>query len=99
MENLQKHTHSDYCRRNNTCRFGFPKPQSTETLMSQPPPNDDTDATKNAKEILQKVKDFLTTTNVEDMSLEDILLQLQLSQETYNTALQTSHRGPNVILK
>ena len=34
MENLQKHTHSDYCRRNNTCRFGFPKPPSTETLIS-----------------------------------------------------------------
>ena len=44
---------------------------------------------KNAKEILQKVKDFLTTTHVEDMSLEDILLQLQLCQETYNTILQT----------
>ena len=99
MENLQKHTHSDYCRRNNTCQFGFPKPPSTETLISWPPPNDDTDSTKKAKEILQKVKDFLTTTDVEDMSLQDILLQLELSQQTYNTALQTSHQGPNVILK
>ena len=54
---------------------------------------------KKAKEILQKVKDFLTTTDVEDMSLQDILLQLELSQQTYNTALQTSHQGPNVILK
>ena len=33
MENLQKHTHS-YCRRNNICQFGFPKPPSTETLIS-----------------------------------------------------------------
>ena len=99
MENLQKHTHSDYCRRNNTCWFGFPKPPSTETLISRPPPNDDTDTTKKAKEILQKVKDFLTTTDVEDMSLQDILLQLELSQQTYNTVLQTSHWGPNVILK
>ena len=48
---------------------------------------------------MQKVKDFLTTTDVEDMSLQDILLQLELSQQTYNTALKTSHRGPNVILK
>ena len=45
------------------------------------------------------MKDFLTTTDVEDMSLQDILLQLELSQQTYNTALQTSHRGPNVMLK
>ena len=97
MENLQKHTHSDYCRRNNTCRFGFAKPPSTEILISRPPPNDDADTTKKAKEILQKVKDFLTTTDVEDISLQDILLQLELSQQTY--ILQTSHRGPNVILK
>ena len=48
---------------------------------------------------LFKVKDFLTTTDVEDMPLQDILLQLELSQQTYNTALQTSHRGPNVILE
>ena len=79
MENLQKHIHSDYCRRNNTCQFGFPKPPSTETLIFRPPPNDDTHSTKKAKEILQKVKNFLTTTDVEDMSLQDILLQLELS--------------------
>ena len=46
---------------------------------------------KKAKEILQKVKAFLTTTDVEDMPLQDILLQLEISQQTYNTALQTSH--------
>ena len=68
-------------------------------MISQPPPNDDTDATKNAKEILQKVKDFLTTTDVEDMSLKDILLQLQLSQETYNTVLQTSRPKCNPKMK
>ena len=26
MENLQKHTHSDYCHRNKSCHFGFPTP-------------------------------------------------------------------------
>ena len=26
MLKLQQHTHSDYCRRNKRCRFGFPKP-------------------------------------------------------------------------
>ena len=25
---LQKHKHSSYCRRNETCRFSFPKPPS-----------------------------------------------------------------------
>ena len=36
MENLQKHTHSDYCCRNKSCCFGFPKPPSTKTLISRP---------------------------------------------------------------
>ena len=36
MDNLQKHTHSDYCHRNKSCSFGFPKPPATKTLISQP---------------------------------------------------------------
>ena len=32
---LQKHSHSDYCRRNKKCRFGFPKPH----LCTQSFPN------------------------------------------------------------
>ena len=34
MVNLQKHTHSDYCQRNKSCCFGFPKPPATKTLLS-----------------------------------------------------------------
>ena len=34
MENLQKHTHSDYCCRNKSCHFGFPKPPAAKTLIS-----------------------------------------------------------------
>ena len=33
MVNLQKHTHSDYCCRNKSCCFGFPKPPATKTLI------------------------------------------------------------------
>ena len=34
MDNLQKHTHSDYCCKNKSCCFGFPKPAATKTLIS-----------------------------------------------------------------
>ena len=34
MDNLQKHTHSDYCSKNKSCHFGFPKPPATKTLIS-----------------------------------------------------------------
>ena len=33
MDNLQKHTHSDYCNRNKSYHFGFPKPPATKTLI------------------------------------------------------------------
>ena len=29
MDSLQKHTHSDYCHKNKSCHFGFPKPSAT----------------------------------------------------------------------
>ena len=41
---------------------------------------------------MQKVKDFLTTTDVENMSLQDILLQLELSQQTYNVFLNACNQ-------
>ena len=34
MDSLQKHTHSDYCRKNKSCHFGFPKPPATKTIIS-----------------------------------------------------------------
>ena len=40
MDNLQKHTHSDYCCRNKSCHFGFTKPPAIKTLISQSPIDD-----------------------------------------------------------
>ena len=34
MDNLQKHTHSEYRHKNKACHFGFPKPPATKTLIS-----------------------------------------------------------------
>ena len=34
MDNLQKHTHSDYCHRTKFCHFSFPKPPATKTFIS-----------------------------------------------------------------
>ena len=34
MDSLQEHTHSDYCHKNKSCCFGFPKPPATKTLIS-----------------------------------------------------------------
>ena len=61
MENLQKHTHSDYCHRNKSCHFGFPKLSATKTLISRPPIDDNDEIIENAKSVLQTVQN--TTNN------------------------------------
>ena len=44
---LQMHRHSTYCKKTGKCRFKFPHPPSTQTLIAQCPDNDDTeDVTK-----------------------------------------------------
>ena len=32
---LQQHKHSSYCKRNKSCRFNFPKPPSSKTLIAK----------------------------------------------------------------
>ena len=56
MESLQKHTHSDYCCRNKSCHFGFPKPLATKTLTSWLPIGDNDEMMENAKLVLQTAK-------------------------------------------
>ena len=59
MDSLQKHTQSDYCCKNKSCHFGFPKPPATKTLISQPPLDDHDKIIENAKSLLQTVKTHL----------------------------------------
>ena len=56
MESLQKHAHSDYCHRNKSCHFGFPKPPTSRTVISHQPSEEDKadDIIKYAKDVLQK---------------------------------------------
>ena len=63
MKSLQKHTYSDYCHRNKSCHFGFPKPPASKTVISQEPSEEDKadDILKYAKDVLQKVQNFLSS--------------------------------------
>ena len=98
MDNLQKHTHSEYCCKNKSCCFGFPKPPATKTLISQPP-LDDNDMIVNAKSVLWTVQNTLTTANIQNKSTQELLQDINLHVDTYMEALQVSLRGPNIILK
>ena len=99
MENLQKHTHSDYCCRNKSCHFGFAKPPTTKTLISRPPIDDNDEIIEDAKSVLQTVQNALTTEDIHNISTQHFLQDINLDVETYIDALKISKRGPNVILQ
>ena len=103
MKSLQTHTHSDYCHRNKSCHFGFPKPPAANTVISQEPAEEDKahDIINYAKDILQKVQNFLSSTQIphEDLALADLLQKVEINLDTYMEALQISQKGHRIILQ
>jgi biopolymer transport protein ExbD len=100
---LQKHNHSNYCRKKKTCRFGYPKPPSNETMIAREPPLDEhtDDILKQSREILKRVKEAIE--NEELMrtctDLNSLLRKLQLTPEMYREALSVSTRNTTVVLR
>ena len=94
-----KHTHSDYCYRNKSCHFGFPKCPTTKTLISRPPIDDNDEIIENPKSVLQTVQNTLRTVDIHIMSTQHFLQDINLDVETYINALKILKRGPNVILQ
>ena len=99
MENLHKHTHSDYCHRNKSCHFGFPKPPITKILISRLPIDDHDEIIQNAKSVIQTLQNTLTTVDIHSISTEHFLQDINMDTVTYIDALKISTRGPNVILQ
>ena len=90
MDNLQKHTHSDYCHRNKSCHFGFQNPPATKTLISQPLIDDHDKIIENAKSLVQTVQNTLTTADVHHTSTQQVLQEINLDVETYMDAMKIS---------
>ena len=67
---LQQHKHSSYCKRNKSCRFNFPKPPSSKTLIAKS--NEDDDVVAQNVAVLSKVQKLIAEGNT-DMSLDDLL--------------------------
>ena len=103
MKGLQTHTHSDYCHRNKSCCFGFPKPPVANTVISWEPAEEDKahDIINYAKDIIQKVQNFLSSTQIshEDLALADLLQKVEIDLDTYMEALQISQKGHRIILQ
>ena len=93
---LQNHKHSSYCRRNKTCRFSFPKPPSSKTLITK----DDPERGDNNQElsVLCKVQKLIADGNT-DLSLAELLDKAEVTKKDYIDALEVSTNGNVVVLK
>ena len=49
VRKFETHSHSSYCRQNHSCRFGFPKPPATKTVICR-----ELDDSKTNSEVMQK---------------------------------------------
>ena len=93
---LQQHKHSSYCKRHNKCRFSFPKPPSTKTLITQC--DVEPDVASKAQSVLTKVYPVLADSHA-DLSLEELLEKAEVTMSDYMEALEVSSKGNVVILQ
>ena len=96
---LETHSHSAYCRRNSSCRFGFPKAPSPKTVIARMPEDELTreDIIKNSREVLGKIHDVLNDNK--SLSMDEVLQKANVSMEQYIESLKVSKQGKNIILK
>ena len=74
---LQQH------KRNKSCRFNFPKPPSSKTLIAKLDENDDdVDVVAQNVAVLSKVQKLIAEGNT-DMSLDDLLDKAEVSESEY----------------
>ena len=93
---LQNHKHSSYCRRNKVCRFNFPKPPSSKTLITRD--DAEPDEVVQAIDVLGKVQKFIAEGN-SDVSLDNLLAKAVVTENEYTNALEVSCRGSVVLLQ
>ena len=102
---LQQHKHSSYCNRKKNCRFKFPHPPSTRTLISSPATgdasddNDDTTTqTNQASQTLSKVRKLLIDYKT-DVSLDELLRLAEVEPSDQAEAIALSSKGNTIVLK
>ena len=102
VKSVQRHSHSAYCRKKGSCRFKFPRPPCTKTLLAREPDDDEESEEKQSKAqtLLIRVHDVLTDADTPtDISMEDLLSQAKTTEEEYMNALSYSKKGNNVVLQ
>ena len=95
---LQQHRHSNYCKRGMNCRFRFPHPPSTCTLVTRPVTGDNETEANEASKVLGKVRKLLLSGKT-DVSLDELLRLAEVNPTDYNNAIVLSSRGHTIVLK
>ena len=106
VSEVQRHRHTRTCRKyGRNCRFSFPKFPSKETLLARPLPDDmdeeeKKETMKEYSKILEKAHELLESDDLdEDMTVEEFIEKLDVTEEEYYRALKTSTSGTVLILK
>ena len=99
VKKLETHSHSAYCRRNSSCRFGFPKAPSPKTLIARPPEDEihKEELIKASRDVLGKVHDALDVN--QNISMEELLQKSNVSEQEYLNSLKIARHGKNIVLK
>lgn len=99
----QVHRHSHTCRKNTKreCRFNYPQPPMRQKEILYPL---DTDVakteTKKHKDTWKSIKLYLDDIKEgEDISFDELLLKLKVTEENYLLAIRSSINTPTVFLK
>ena len=100
---VQKHVHSKTCRRSGKCRFRFPHPPSSETVIARPSTElDPIVAARQFEEkqaVLCRVRQIMDNTELaENLSLPDLLQIAKVDSQQYQQALKLTKTGKQIIL-
>ena len=104
LVNLQMHRHAKTCKKggNKICRFKFPIPPMPKTIILKRFDDCYYDEQKNKviKENSEKIKLVLDNMKFgEDITFEDLLKKLQLTQESYLLAIRYTLKRDTLFLK
>ena len=106
VNQLQRHTHTASCKKKgNHCRFNFPRPISSETVVSSTSPSESTNEVPTlikdtAKETLCAIKTYLQETDgVENLTYEEVLRGCKIAKGVYQQSLKVSSDNTTVFLK
>lgn len=96
--NLQKHKHSKTCRKKGKaiCRFGFPHAPMSETRILEPLEGNIDEYKNKFTKIQKALNEFTDPCNI---SYEDFLKFIEMSEDEYLKCIRSSLHSPKVFLK